>query len=478
MSNMKQPQFAPTDAGNAEMFADLSKDDLRYDHKQGQWLVWRGNWWSEDKEGEITRRAKAVARLRAEQAQGLAEDDKNKKLEAKWALESEMRPRLEAMLKLATSEKPLSDSGEGWDADPMLLGVTNGVIDLQTGTLRDGRPEDKITLHTEIPFQSSTQCPRWVQFLEEIFDGDRDLVEYTQRAVGYCLTGDTREQCLFLCHGSGANGKSTFLEAVRYMLGGYEYNLPFSAFELDKRSSIPNDLAPLPGKRFVTAIETNENAQLNEGRIKLLTGCDPISARYLRREFFSFVPVAKYWLAFNNAPAVTDDSHGFWRRIRLIPFLKQFDDTTADRDLLAKLKVEAPGILAWAVRGCLEWQRRGLGMPPAIKEATEEYRQENDPLADFIEDRCVVALGAVVSAANLWQEYRHWERENATGAPLNRRRFSRRLEVRGFQKTRQGHDRTWVWLGIALKPGEAQPEPWTGGPLRTDADVKIPFVVS
>src|SRR5262249_4534420 len=214
---------------------------------------------------------------------------------------------------------------------------------------RRGNPSDRITIHTHIQFDSSARCPRWNQFLVEVFEDNQELIDFVQRAVGYSLTGDTSEQCLFLNFGGGSNGKSTFLEVLRRVAGGYGHNMPFSTLEIKARTSIPNDVAALAGRRLVTASETNESVRLNEERVKALTGCDAITARFLNKEFFTFHPVAKFWLAFNHKPRVADDSHGFWRRIRLIPFLHEFKDTARDKHLLEKLLAEAPGILVWAV---------------------------------------------------------------------------------------------------------------------------------
>jgi putative DNA primase/helicase len=438
-----------TDSGNAELFAFVSKDDLRYDHKRGRWLVWRKHWWTEDIDGLVNRLAKSVARMRAQRAQHMS--DKRKVKEIAWALRSESRARLEAMLKLAESEYPLSDSGEGWDVNPMLLGVENGVVDLRTGTLRDGSQADKITMHSGITFDPSAQCPRWMQFLGEVFRNDQLLIDFVQRAVGYSLTGDVREQCLFLCYGSGANGKSTLLEVLRRVFGSCASNMPFSAIELISRASIPNDLAAIAGKRFVTAIETSESARLNEARIKMLTGCDPVTARHLYGEFFTFAPVAKLWLAFNHPPEVQDESHGFWRRIRLIPFNQRFEGSAIDKDLLHKLLVEAPGILAWAVQGALKWQRDGLGEPPVVREATDAYRRESDALDEFIAACCEVSPCARVTASTIWSHYQAWETENGESAPLNIKSFSRRLQAKGFRKGRYGHRRTRIWLGISVR---------------------------
>jgi putative DNA primase/helicase len=480
MSKKKMlPRFARTDAGNAEMFAFISKDDRRYDHKRGRWLIWRKHWWVEDSDGLIMRTAKSIAKMRLEAAETLSGEENE--AEIKWAMKTQSRARLEAMIELAKSEYPIFDSGEGWDSDPMLLGVANGVIDLRTGILRNGRPADKMTLHTDIPFLPSAQCSRFIQFLDEIFGADRELIEYIQRVVGYCLTGDVSEQCLFLCFGSGANGKSTFLELLKLIFGLYGYNLPFSAFELSARASIPNDVAAIVGKRLVTAVETSESAKWNEARIKGLTGGDEITARHLYHEYFKFNPTGKFFLAVNHLPEVADDSEGLWRRIRLIPFLKQFSTSngTADKDLLAKLKAEAPGILAWAVQGSLMWQESRLGIPVSVKDATDEYRQESDPLADFIEDCCRLAPDAQVLAADLWKEYQLWERDTATRTQLSRVAFSNRLKARGFKKVKRGHNRSWTWLGIGLKEnnGANQPVKFIPPGTRTDADVKSPIVV-
>jgi len=443
--------YPRTDAGNAEFFSAASKDDLRYDHQRGRWLVWRKHWWSEDNVALVYQRAKSVARMRRQAASQIA-DIKEQTSEVAWAIKSEAWARLEAMLKLAESEYPLSDSGEGWDANPMLLGVSNGVVDLRTGTLRDGLQADKITLHSDIAFDPSAQCPRWLQFLCEVFGNDRTTIRYIQRAIGYSLTGHTTEQCLFLLDGSGANGKSTFLEVVRRVLGAYAYNLPFSAFELTSRPSIPNDIAAMAGKRFVTAIETSESARLNEARIKMLTGCDPITARPLYGEFFTYAPSGKLWLAFNHLPEVQDNSHGYWRRIRLIPFCQKFEGAAIDKNLLNKLIAEAPGILFWAVQGVQLWIQEGLGeLPVVILDATESYRTASDPLEDFITEQCVVSPSSRATAGMTWTLYQGWEKENGVFPPMSRKSLSQRLEARGFRKERSGHQRTWTWVGFSLR---------------------------
>ncbi len=407
-----------TDAGNAELFARLLKDKLRFDHHRKRWLVWAGHWWTEDREGAILRLAKSVVRLRAEIADriytGKAQDE-----EWKWAKRSEARSRLEAMLALAQSEHQIADRGNRWDSDPWLLGVANGVVDLRTGALRDGRPEDRITLHSRVPFDAAAGAPRWERFLEEIFEGDQEVVDFVTRAVGYTLTGLTSEQVFFACWGDGSNGKTTFLEILRGVLGDYAYNAPFSMLDLTARSAIPNDVAALVNRRLVTGSETSELSRWNEQRVKVLTGSDDITARFLYNEFFTFTPIAKFWLASNHKPMVDDDSHGFWRRVRLVPFQHRFDGEKADRDLMKKLRAESSGILAWAVRGCLRWQREGLGVPTVVKDATEAYRKEADLVGEFLEERCVVDPEAHVTVSAVWAEFAEWAREN--GEKMDRR---------------------------------------------------------
>jgi putative DNA primase/helicase len=466
--------FPRTDAGNAEFFAHEYKDKLRYDYGGRRWLLWSNHWWAEDPCQTVLQMAKEAARKRLRVRFVLRDTKAEGKAEGAWAHKSESRARLEATLEIAKSEPSLATSGGEWDASPWLFGAVNGVINLRTGKLREGKRSDLLTMHTEVAFDPEAQCPRWLRFLEDIFGGDRELIGYIHRALGYCLSGATTEQVVFLCYGHGSNGKSTFLDVLRSVLGDYAYNLPFSTFELKSRSAIPNDVAALAKRRFVTALETNECAPLNEARIKLLTGCDPVSARFLYREFFTFTPVAKFWLATNHKPPVADDSPGFWRRIRLIPFLNQFTGRE-DKNLGAKLKAEAPGILRWAVEGCLLWQREGLGVPAVVKAASQAYREENDKVGEFLDEGYEIAPDATIPAAELWSDYLQWTDSNQD-RPLDRKVFSARLEGRGFRKQRVGHNRNWTWFGLSRKTPQApKPKP-VAVDLRTHADVKSPLL--
>ena len=306
-------------------------------------------------------------------------------------------------------------------------------------------------------FDPSARCPRWLRFLDEVFKGDQDLVAFVQRAIGYSLTGDTREQCLFLCHGKGANGKSTMLSTLRAVLGDYAANTPFSTFELGDRSGNTNDLAALAGTRLVSAAETSEARRLNEARVKAVTGGDPVTARFLYTEFFEYVPTYKIWLSMNALPTVAGVDEGIWRRLRLIPFNVSFKGRE-DRTLEATLRVEAPGILAWAVDGCLQWQAKGdLGAPSAVLDATEAYRAESDVIGRFLEDRTASDPDPRhgVRASDLYSAYSRWclvmgeKAETATT-------FGRRLGDLGFEKKRAGAG--MFYYGLRLVDVDPQDE--------------------
>jgi len=417
-----------TDAGNAEYFTLLYGDTIRYDHRRNRWLHWQKHYWKPETDGRIIRLALQSVRTRFKAIAGLDNPELKEKI-AKWCIGSEQRGRLEACLAIAKNLKPIADAGEQWDKDNWLFCVKNGVVDLRTGELRPGKQEDMITMQSPVVYDPETKAPRWIQFLDEIFSSDAELIAYQQRYYGYCLTGDTREQTIGISHGKGANGKTRLLSILRHTFGDYAYDAPFSTFELNQRATIPNDLAALVNKRLVTSSETNEGTRLNEARIKALSGQDSITARFLHCEFFTFEPVAKFLLAVNHRPRVQDDSYGFWRRVRLIPFNREFKGKADDKQLGGKLLAEASGILNWLIKGCLAWQKQGLEpTPDCVLQATEEYRSESDLLAQFILDELVIHPQAQVKASVFYKAYTVWaedqglqKREIMTNTAFGRR---------------------------------------------------------
>ncbi len=283
-----------------------------------------------------------------------------------------------------------------------------------------------------------------------------ELRRFVQRATGYSATGDTSEQCMFINHGGGNNGKSTFQEALGAALGDYAMRTPTETLMVRRSGGIPNDVARLKGARFVTASETEEGRRLAESLVKDLTGQDTISARFMRAEWFDFKPTHKLWLATNHRPEIRGTDNAIWRRIRLVPWSVVVPPAERDRKLPEKLRAELPGILAWVVRGCLEWRREGLGESEEVRNATAEYQAEQDVLATFIEERCVVTPNASAAATPLYHAYQAWC-EDAGERVETQKRFGRRLAERGFEREKAG---VYYWRGIGLRyDGDDDPGP-------------------
>lgn len=336
---------------------------------------------------------------------------------------------------------------EQFDADPWLLNVANGTIDLRTGELREHRREDLLTKLCPVPFDPDATCPTFEGFLDRILP-DPEVHAFVQRAVGYALTGSTREQVLFILWGGGANGKTTLVEALLAVLGDYGLMTPTDTIAARRETSIPNDVARLRGARFVGAIETDENRRLAEARVKQLTGSDTISARHMRAEWFDFKMSGKLFLATNHKPVIRGTDYAIWRRIRLVPFTITIPDDEKDGALPDKLLAEAPGILRWAVDGCAAWQHEGLGAPEAVSVATDDYRTEQDVLGEFIRDCCSTHPDASCTAAELYDAFADWH----GGRPMNKKTFGLRLQERGFEPSRRYRDgrQQRCWDGIGL----------------------------
>jgi len=441
----EQPAF--TDMGNARRFADQHRDDVRFCYQWSKWLSWDGRRWGEDLTGGVERKAKDTVRRMYREAEQAA-DEKVRKAAARHAIRSESQMRVRAMLGLARSEDGIPVTADQLDTDPWVLNVANGTLDLHTGELRDHRREDHITKLAPVEYDPDASAPTWEAFLEQVLPGE-ELRRFLKRAVGYSLTGDTSERVLLLLHGTGKNGKSTLLEAIRDALGDYAMKTPTETLLAKPAGGIPNDLARLKGARFVAASETEANRRLAEAMVKEITGRDTISARFMRAEWFDFRPEFKIWLATNHKPEVRGTDPAIWDRIRLVPFEVRIADEKQDKRLPDKLREELPGILAWAVEGCLEWQREGLGDPVEVKKATESYRQEQDLLGAFFEDECFVGGAAVAGATHLYNRYKTWCEETGERCETQTR-FGRQLSERGFESDRDPSTRRKTWRGIGL----------------------------
>ena len=445
--------FGSTDTGNAELFAACYGRDVRYDHTRERYLLWSGHAFHLDRDGQVEQLTKSVVRRRLTAAATLT-DDASRTRAVKWALASESRDRRRAILTLAQSEPSIRDAGKDWDTEPYLLGTPSGVVELETGRFRAGRRQDGITQQTYAPYDAGAACPRWNQFIEEISDGQPDWAQFVQRAVGYSLTGDIREQRFFLDEGGGANGKSTFLETLVHVLGTYAYVAPISAF-VGRGSQVGEDLAALAGKRLVVATEPKKNATLNEARLKSLVGGDRQNARRLYGHPFEFNPVCTIWLAVNEKPRAADSSYGFWRKVVVIPFKRTFAGSAADQGLSEALRKEASGILNWCIEGRLAWQKRGLDPPASIGTATDAYESESDPLTEFLEDSVVVTDDDTWTAAGeLYAAYGRWCDQQGivekSMERLTRAGFGRAMR-RHAAKTRHPETRRKGYLGIRVE---------------------------
>lgn len=437
--------FNLTDTGNGQRLAARHGQDIRHSYTLRKWLLWDGTRWIFDDLGSITRLAKDTARsIYSEAAQ--QGDDTRRVATAKHATASESLPRLTAMIELAKSEPGIPIHPDELDRDQMLLGVRNGTMNLCTGALRESRREDLITKQAMIHYDPAAKCPQWMGFLNRIMAGDTEMMGFLQRSIGYSLTGSANEQCLFLLYGTGANGKSTFLNVLGELMGDYAANTPAESLMVQHNAGVRNDLARLRGVRFVTAIETEDGQRLAESLVKSLTGGDTISARFLYGEFFDYKPQFKLFLAANHKPIIKGDDFALWRRVRLVPFEVTVPEEEQDRDLPEKLRAELPGILNWAIEGCLEWQRAGLRPPAKVLAATEAYRTDMDVMQQFFDERCTITPAATVGATELYTAYKIWAEDN-TGWCLSQTKFSRKLRDRGFAKEKT----PWIrYRGIGL----------------------------
>lgn len=376
-------RLARSDAGNAEFFTYLYGSLVRYDHSRNRWLVWDSHRWRPDDDANVYRMALESVRARlAAVVEGVADADERKKL-AKFAIGSESRPRQDALLALARTMVPIADSGKGWDETPGLLGVPNGVVDLRTGELRDGHPEDRITMSTGIDYDPTATCPRWDRFLLEVLE-DEDVARYLQRLVGYSLTAEAKLHLLIFLMGVGRNGKGTFIRLLERALGDYAQVISSHAFAAERRNAHSTEVADLELSRFAYCEELGDGT-LNAERLKDLSGGGTKVARKMRENTRQFRQTWQLWFTTNKLPKSDDNTWGFWSRLVAIAFPNQFkaeDEPTLEETLADEL----PGILAWAVRGSVEWYRDGLGETPvAVIEKTAEYREDMDPVEPIIQ---------------------------------------------------------------------------------------------
>ena len=440
-------RLGETDTDNAQRFATRFGAKALYTPGRG-WLVFDGKRWRRDDVSQVVELAKVTARLIAAESRHL-EDDKARAERSRFAKQSLGKGSLDRMIELAKSLLAVDDAC--LDANPWLLNVENGTIDLKTGRREKHDPRDLLTKIAPVKANRHAECPTFEKFLKRVAGGDPSLVKFIQRAVGYSLTGITTEQVLFFVYGkSGNNGKSTLVNLIRDMVGDYGLHTPTETLLVKQYdNAIPADLARLDGARMVTAIEANFNRHLDEARIKSMTGGEPITARYMRQNFFQFVPVLKLWLVANDQPRVRGTDEAFWRRMRAIPLTIKIPEAERDPDLPTKLRAELPGIVAWAVRGCLKWQRNGLGMPGAVEHATKGWQKEMDALKRFVLEHLDIAPVSKIGASQLHNLYSNWCVQQGE-QPLTMQGFKAKLQETLDVTHTRIKGRSW-WRGIKLR---------------------------
>lgn len=436
-----------TDLGNSERFIKQHGQNVRFVPALGIYLIWNGTHWVKDESLEIERLAKqTIKSIYSEAGEATGKDSQEI---AKWAIRSESRDRLTAMLAHARSELVISH--EALDKRPDLLPCTNGTIDLKTGALIPSERAHLMTKCLPFAYDPTATCSLWEKSINHWMGGDQEMIGFIQRAIGYSATGYTTEQCLFFTYGNGSNGKSVLVETVKAALGDFAQKAPTSMImsKPTGNEGIPNDIARLPGARFAVTAELEKGQRLAESRVKDLTGGDTLTARFMRGEFFEFEPTHKLWIYGNHKPVIRGSDDGIWRRIRLVPFEVKIDEKDKDYTLKEKLHKELAGILAWIVRGCLEWQKQGLKPPDKVTAATDEYRSEMDTLGAFFDEFCEIKPKFKISLKEIYHAYEEWC-DDSNEHPMTSAKFSTALTERGF-KSEPGTANKTLKIGLKLR---------------------------
>jgi len=433
--------YSWNDAGNAQRIADTFKGQVLYAHDIKKWMVWEASRWVEDQKDHVMNLARQVPRQMVLEAIKIKDKEIRVRLLA-FASKSGNHYELKSMLAQAASLPEVASAATKFDADPWLLGTPSGVLNLRTGALRACHPDDLITKHTAVPYVPDAECPRWMRFLEEIFEGNEELISYVHRWAGYLLTGDVGEQVFLFLFGIGKNGKSTLIKHMADVMGDYAAKSPTSLF-VESRAHDPHRPAPevvrLKGLRFTYSSEPEEGAKLSEAKLRELTGGEPIAARDLHKSTVEFVPQVKLFMIGNHRPTVTSTTFGTWRRVQLLNFSRRFSDSEVDHSLDELLRSEWEGILAWAVRGCLKWQELGLNPPATVIEAVENYRSQEDVIGLFLGE--ATAPEGFVSKKELFLAYQKWTADEGMKFVVTRRQFNKKLVERGTEQiTRTGTD--------------------------------------
>jgi putative DNA primase/helicase len=434
------PPFS--DESLALRFAELHAADLRYVAAWNKWLIWDGARWQLDDTMASFSLVRKVCRAAAAQC--------NK---PKVAVALASNKTTAAVASLSRSDRRLAATAEQWDTDPWLLNTPDGVIDLRSGKMRAHQPADYMTKMTAVKPKRSCPIPMWLAFLKKITNNDDDLTRFLQRMMGYALTGSTKEHALFFLHGTGANGKSTLLTVMTGILGDYHMPAAIETFTASHNEHHPTDLAGLRGARLVTSVETEEGRRWAESKIKALTGGDKIAARFMRQDFFEFTPAFKLAIAGNHKPGLRSVDEAIRRRFYLVPFSVVIPAKERDKNLGDRLRAEWPGILAWMIEGCMDWQQHGLAPPSAVTNATAAYLEAEDAFSAWLDEVGERDKDAWETTKMLFASWKLWA-DNAGEYAGTLKRFIQNMEARGLTPVRHRNARGFrgFRLGAAETP--------------------------
>ena len=447
-SEPKQKHYTFDDTGNAQRFIDMFGDKIRFNYNDNRWMIYDKIKWSYDIIGYIWDLIdKAMESMKSEKQYYENYDAENGteilKEFKKHMKKSRNKNTKNALEKEAQHYVPITPNS--LDHNRRKLNTPTGIIDLENFEVTPNDPLEYFTKSTAVGIKEGAKCPLWIEFLNDIFDGDKDLISYIQKAVGYSLSGLTDEQCAFFCYGTGNNGKSTFLDIIRCILGDYASNIqPETLMVRNTNSSANSDIARLKGARFVTSVEPNEGLRLNEGLLKQLTGDDMVTARKLYAEEFEFKPEFKLWMATNHKPVIRGTDTGIWRRIHLIPFTVNIPAEKVDRKLKDKLMQELDGIFLWCLEGLKRYNAEGLSKPSAVIKAVEQYRGEMDTISKFLDECTVSAPCRCVKARDLYNVYSRWCEENGEYKLTNTKFGMEMVKKYERSKTKNG----WIYREI------------------------------
>jgi len=472
--------------GDGLLYKRLHRGQFLFNKSMDCWMSWTGHHWEVDRLDGAKAAVEAVVEAYLTEARAVSVEIRNlgddagqkehqlkylrKELNKRGGMLRSTRRRSNCLAMSHTCEAPLAIRGDEIDERPYLLACANGVVDLVTGELVDGRPEDYLLKASPVEWQGiDAACPTWERALDEILSGNQKLVQFVQRIFGYALIGEVRQSLLVVLAGQGRNGKSMIVEIMSEILGplagAIRSEMLLDQFRTASSAGPTPDIMALRGLRLAFASETDDGCRISPSRVKWLTGNDKLTGRNPHDKYeVQFKPTHTLFLLTNHKPHAPVDDFAFWERVVLVPFELSFVDRTpradnerrADPDLPVKLRAELPGILAWLVKGCLHYQREGLNPPPIVKDATAEYQRDEDLIADFLEDCCIIGPDYTAGATALYQSFEAWWQTNVSKRAPKQKRFGSLMKKRFKKEKLSG---IYRYLGVGIVDQDHQDDP-------------------